>query len=858
MRARLILPILILSLFLPVTNVFAVSRAEMDLSENASARYDYIVEFFTKTGVLDEEFAKIYEPEMPLGKETVNEIFTAFLGTDFDCGTSGTYMTIESVAVELVKTYNGYVTDNFPKETVLKEASRIGLLDKLKSTAYSREVTAEICIQLLYNAANTKIYYQNDEMGDSYMERMGYRELEGIVTANEHTALDTKAGLGEGNIRIGNEVFKLENAVGLLGYEVSVTADEDDNILSYMLTKNNSTLTVMSEDINKRADSSYFYYEEDGKSKKVKLNREYIPVYNGILRFRKDDTLLLPALGRITLIDNDGDKAYDVMLTESYKVIKVESIDRDNEVIVSGAENVRLDLKNKEYNLYVDGDDANVTDMPKDCVLYYGFSEDEEYVILRAATQTDECVVGDINSDGKNSTVTIDGEEYGINSAKLADIYSGHFAKVYFGAFGRIEYVEYISGYHYGIIKSLRYDMENDEYKLNFLDESGKMVSKYISEKCKFYSDSIYDVKFGEACVDAINSYVTAAYAAKPAADSYGYGMAAPIFMYLERNDEIRKLSLPSLYDENKIGKTREPFVLQSSSSDSNMLYKSSENLFRIGTKAFYATYRDPNLCDNINKFTRNSTIVFDLMVNKDKSVDRERLESGKVYTASELSMDPWMYGSFYNLDEGNIADVVVVYNMRANDALDGYVIVTGRSMAEHPVTGEVMWKIKAYKGKKEVEYWIGDDTVINMNMTGFVGDKLELKKDNIKKGDFVALSTDDDGIVTYMTVYARGVYTANDYKLYHDANHIEATAEKMFGKVKRLASGTMTVELGNNAANNKMTNYSFNTYQSATVYIYDGEGVTVGSASDICVGDYVFMRLRESIAQEIIIWRNY
>ena len=108
------------------------------------------------------------------------------------------------------------------------------------------------------------------------------------------------------------------------------------------------------------------------------------------------------------------------------------------------------------------------------------------------------------------------------------------------------------------------------------------------------------------------------------------------------------------------------------------------------------------------------------------------------------------------------------------------------------------------------------------------------------------------------MTVYARGVYTANDYKLYHDANHIEATAEKMFGKVKRLASGTMTVELGNNAANNKMTNYSFNTYQSATVYIYDGEGVTVGSASDICVGDYVFMRLRESIAQEIIIWRNY
>lgn len=858
MRAKLILPILILSLFLPVTNVFAVSRAEMDLNENVNTKYDYFVDFFTKTGVLDEEFAKIYEPEMPLGKETVNEVFTAFLDTDFDCGADSTYVTVGNVVAELVKTYNSYVANNFSQEIVFKEAERIGLLEKLKNTAYNREVTAEICIQLLYNAANTKKYYQNDELGETYMEKMGYREIEGIVTANEHTALDEKEGLGEGNIRIGNEMFKLENAVGLLGYEVAAIADEDDNIVSYMLTKNNNTLTVRSEDISKRADSSYFYYEEDGKSKKAKLNREYIPVYNGILRFRKDDTLLLPALGRITLIDNDGDKTYDVMLTESYKVIKVESIDRDNKIIVSGAENVRIDLKNIEYNLYVDGDDANITDMPKDCVLYYGFSEDEEYVILRAATKTEEGVIGSINNDDKNSTVTIDGEEYGINSAKLADIYSGHFVKVYFGAFGRIEYAEYISGYHYGIIKNIRYDTDNDEYKLNFLDENGKMVSKQISDKCRFYSDSIYDAKFGDTCFDALSDYVDTAYVAKPSTDSYGYGMAAPIFMYLERNDEIRKLSLPSLYDETKMGKTREPFILQSSSSESDMLYKSSENLFRPGTKAFYATYRNAKLCDNINKFTRSSTIVFDLMVNKDKSVDIERLESGKVYTANELSMDPWMYGNFYNLDEGNIADVVIVYNMRASSALDGYVIVTGRSMAEHPVTGEVMWKIKAYKGKKEVEYWIGDDTEINMNMTGFVGDKLNLKKDDIKKGDFVALSTDDDGIVTYMTVYARGVYTANDYKLYHDANHIEHPSEKMFGKVKRLASGTMTVELGNNAANNKMTNYSFNTYQSATVYIYDGDSITIGSASDICVGDYVFMRLRESIAQEIIIWRKY
>lgn len=329
----------------PEPGVFIEKKMFSDTSES---NYEEAIEFITKLGISD-----VFEGEFrPTDNITYNEFMTFIahcMGEENAVKTSNADSITYNEAIKEIIYMLGYEVmaekDGRYPNGYQAVASRLNILKKTKQSG-NTPITREIAAQLIYNATSVDLLqtvgygkyleFESVEGVNVLSEYMGIYEIEGQVTANYYTTLTGDSPLDEGKVKIGSKVY-LEgntNADEFIGQRVTVfakgenAADELKTILhieSEVLE--NDIIKVESDDIQPETTVREFRYSRGGKSRNVSIEINPVVIFNGKAKINYSAADFKPAYGDVTLIDNDSNGKYDVIISNNYKTLIVDGID---------------------------------------------------------------------------------------------------------------------------------------------------------------------------------------------------------------------------------------------------------------------------------------------------------------------------------------------------------------------------------------------------------------------------------------------------------------------------------------------------------------------------------------------------
>lgn len=400
---------------------------------------------------------------------------------------AGDPITLEQAATVLVRII-GY---DYRPGGAMVIASSVDLLENI-----SGDVTAQLtmgdALQLIYNTLNCDISDTNLIDGiagsrgeDLYMtKRLGIYTVSGVVVDNGQTALSGNSTIADGKVSIdGMEFFNDTGRSDLLGYYVDAYYRTDDstreNRLFYAyISGRNDVVTIDADNITGLENRTYTYFEDEfaTREKRARYSASCDLIYNqmalvGAVDF--DPSLLIPEIGSVTLVDNDGDGEYDVLFVQSYRTMIVSTVDTTEQMIYG---------KNNTPPLVIDDDvTVRVSDGTDDSLTWNSIGGNEvlsvaesmcgKFIDIKKSAlqvqatiselQTDGVVVG---ADGSNYRTTSYFETYG-SALEAGSVYT-----LWLDAFGKIAWAE----------KTI----QNDLWTVAFLRKTGKSGSD-IDQSCE-------------------------------------------------------------------------------------------------------------------------------------------------------------------------------------------------------------------------------------------------------------------------------------------------------------------------------------------------------------------------------------
>lgn len=143
----------------------------------------------------------------------------------------------------------------------------------------------------------------------------------------------------EGQVMVDGKVYTYadESLLGhsILYYVKKDTIDESRPTIAYAHSDaiKTKTLTVAGKDvIGKNASGEFVYYEQDEETE-VKITDVPDVIYNGVAYPQCSPEELKPGSGTVTLIDNNEDNVYDVVVITAYEYVVVNSVNPDKQMI---------------------------------------------------------------------------------------------------------------------------------------------------------------------------------------------------------------------------------------------------------------------------------------------------------------------------------------------------------------------------------------------------------------------------------------------------------------------------------------------------------------------------------------------
>ncbi|MEE1014133.1 MAG: S-layer homology domain-containing protein [Clostridia bacterium] len=397
--------------------------------------------------------------------------------------------------------------------------SKLGLLDGMELSKMD-ELTVGDAALICRNALNIDVMEQT-KYGDDYAYAVSKGKnllakywnaeyLEGIVKANNRTALMSQSDLDDGYVRIGEKNLKCgtSNAETLLGYQVKCWWAED-TIIYVEKTSNNNQVTITASKISE-ASKTEIVYDENDSEKKVKLSNEADVIYNNVAVYDFDVALLTPKTGYITLLDNNGDKKYDVIFIHEYKNYYAVGVNYSEGRIIDGIRNTVLEVN---------------TDDDKRVAMYsYNFNTKSLYSTSLNTISKKNIISAEISLDGKDITlvrsdasfsgtittlpasadgneIIIDGTTYRISgdymdaiaSKQVPELELGKAGTFYLDYTGNIAYADFTNnGFRYGFLNKTSLDDAGFTHKfsIRLFSDEGEWVDYTFTKKLMINGES--------------------------------------------------------------------------------------------------------------------------------------------------------------------------------------------------------------------------------------------------------------------------------------------------------------------------------------------------------------------------------
>ncbi|MBP3360737.1 MAG: hypothetical protein J6N52_07795 [Clostridia bacterium] len=238
----------------------------------------------------------------------------------------------------LANKYGGYV-DGYKAM-----AARLRLLDGISADG-GEILKGEAAARLLYNALTAECLSTSDGINysfsdDSILEtKFNIYEGQGIVESCLYGNIFGDKHTDRGQIIIGGVQYDIdEDEIGqkYLGCCVRFYYEETgagDSRIVYMYPHGNNIRTIDAFDAESYADGQISYSGSSGKTLRVQLSPNAVTLKNGGMITVPGSGITLPAYGKITVIDNNNDGRYDVVLIEAYEIAVVTGTSVQNKII---------------------------------------------------------------------------------------------------------------------------------------------------------------------------------------------------------------------------------------------------------------------------------------------------------------------------------------------------------------------------------------------------------------------------------------------------------------------------------------------------------------------------------------------
>lgn len=312
---------------------------------------------------------------------------------------------------------------------------------KLLTDIEGSEMSAKNTVILLANVLNTKMMEQSVYGGDTSEYVISDRTFletyhnivfcEGIVQANVYTSLTSTNGAASDNhIIIGLEEFKCSEAE-FLGYNVRAYYKKDTKQIVAMTKTDNTEITT--KEISSVSGNNVNYLDDAGDEKRINLDASYQFIYNGKAYMHAGfEALFNFTQGSATFIDNNGDRAYDVVFVWDYNFMQVDYVDlyygrvfdvnSDSYIDLSGD-----DCKYEVYYKYKYAmEKVELSDIAENATVTYCLSKDGKYCRFYI---TEENVTGKISEWNTSDKLVKIGDNFYQYNTYFETYYQNYFGK---------------------------------------------------------------------------------------------------------------------------------------------------------------------------------------------------------------------------------------------------------------------------------------------------------------------------------------------------------------------------------------------------------------------------------------------
>lgn len=190
----------------------------------------------------------------------------------------------------------------------------------------------------------------------------------GTVNANEFTSLtDSVGALGKGYVKIGISDYKEKYDISkLLGYNVKAYIINDDELI-YASEYETEKVILNTGDIE-RVEEFNVIIEENTKEKKYSLDESFCYIKNGkafSITGSDFNPYFIFDTGSVTLVDNNEDKKYDIVIAKQYDYVLVSRVSAGDEKIIydsnSSANSITFDDESSySITANIDGEYQNI------------------------------------------------------------------------------------------------------------------------------------------------------------------------------------------------------------------------------------------------------------------------------------------------------------------------------------------------------------------------------------------------------------------------------------------------------------------------------------------------------------------
>lgn len=359
---------------LKLTDVYDMAYKANSVSyfeDVAAARSDAkAIAFAYQRGIVSGNGDGMFHPDEPITAEQAMVMLLRALGYGPLCDLNGGYP-------------DGYIS----------YAAETDILDGIEGV-FGKELKQSDMVRIFYNALDAELIESEYENGRDTLQKSGETLLtskniyhkKGIMTANSKINLYGGAETGDLQVIIDTQNYYISDASiqELLGYYVDFYYKENistgDRTILYIEQEpnKNEVVEIDAEDIVSASQSQYVYYSDRNKRTTASVKTDADFILNNQPLYEYSQEMLIPNKGSVKLIDNNGDRKYDLVFIDSRDVVIVKAILGD--VIIDMYDSSRnVDLSGLNDSQYIitssDGKEMELDDIKEWSVLLVRRSE---------------------------------------------------------------------------------------------------------------------------------------------------------------------------------------------------------------------------------------------------------------------------------------------------------------------------------------------------------------------------------------------------------------------------------------------------------------------------------------------------